>query len=266
MCNLPPKIGGGRHVEDYLAVLHTYVTSTMTRVCKKDGFSKSKGIVRNNCYAYSVGVLKMNGVPYKLQPGDLSTKKDFSLHTCKEVVQRTKEDLKVLGGEVIPFSKDCGPTKNKIALILAPGLDYHFLVHHTDVNFLITCHGETRESIATKFKVPVGHVQAKSTYRKGTSVYVKNADCWSHKRGTAFPPSLMDSDGKIIKDPRKSRFDYGLLNYTVFCAAFCVKKRDNMLAPVVKSSKSGDLNIKKYDHRFVGMKRVIKTIKNNLPI
>ena len=238
----------------------------MTRVCKKDGFSKPNGIIRNNCYAYSVGVLKLDGTPYKLQPGDLSTKKEFSLDTCTEVIKRTKEDLAVLGGEAIPFSGTCGKNRNKIALILAPGLDYHFLVHHMDVNFLITCDGETRQSIADKFKVSLTCVKKKPSYKKGTTVYVKGANCWSHKRGTAFPPSLMDSDGKIIKDPRTARFDYGVLNYTVFCAAFCVKKRDNMLAPVVKASKDGVLNVKKYDQRFVGMKKVIKSVKKQIKI
>lgn len=238
----------------------------MSRVCRKDGFSEPRGVVRNNCYSYSVGVLKLDGTPYKLQPGDLSTKKDFHLNTCDEVVQRTKEDLKVLGGKAIKFSERCGRNEVKIALILAPGVDYHFLVHHTDVVFLVTCHEESRESIAKKFGVPVGNVQKKKSYRKGTSVYVKNADCWSHKRGTAFAPTLMDSDGKIIKDPRTARFDYGVLNYTVFCSAFCVKKRDNMLAPVVKSSKTGSLKVKKYDQRFVGMKRVIRAVKKRMKI
>jgi hypothetical protein len=238
----------------------------MPRVCRKDGFSEPRGIIRANCYAYSIGVMKLDGTPYKLQPGDLSTKKPFHLETCDEVVQRTKEDLKVLGGKAIKFSEKCGKNQVKIALILAPGVDYHFLVHHTDVVFLVTCHGESRESIAKKFQVPVENVQKKKSYRKGSSVYVKNADCWSQKRGTAFPPSLMDSDGKIIKDPRKARFNYGYLNYTVFCAAFCVKKRDNMLAPVVRSSKSGKLKVKKYDHRFVGMKRVIRAVKKRMKI
>ena len=128
----------------------------MTRVCKKDGFSKPNGIIRNNCYAYSVGVLKLDGTPYKLQPGDLSTKKEFSLDTCTEVIKRTKEDLAVLGGEAIPFSGTCGKNRNKIALILAPGLDYHFLVHHMDVNFLITCDGETlnRSRISSRCRLP----------------------------------------------------------------------------------------------------------------
>jgi len=236
------------------------------RVCVKNGFSKPRGVISNNCYAYSIGLLRQDGTPFKLQPGDLSTGEPFELDTCHEVVKRTEEDLKVLGGRAIKFSQGCKKNENKIVLILAPGLDYHFLVHHQDVKFLITCDGETRKSIAEKFKVNERCVKKQKSYKKGTSVYVKNADCFSHKRGIAFPPSLMDSNGKIIKDPRTATFDYGDLNYTVFCTAFCVKQRDDMTAPIIKSSPNGDLNVQKYDRRYTGMKKIIQTIKKVMKI
>jgi len=236
----------------------------MARVCKREGFQTKRGIVRNNCYAYSVGVLKLDGDPYKLQPGDLSTGKSFELDTCDEVVERTKEDLKVLKGRAIKFSEKCGRNENKIALILAPGMDYHFLVFHNDVNFLVTCHDETRDSIAKRFDVDIACVQKKKSYKKGSSVMVRGAKCWSHKRGTAFPPTLQDSTGSIIKDPRNATFDYGVLNYTVFCSAFCVKQRDDMKAPIVRSTTNGELNVKKYDRRYTGLKSVIKAVKKRI--
>lgn len=104
----------------------------------------------------------------------------------------------------------------------------------------------------------------KESYKKGSSVMVRGAKCWSHKRGTAFPPTLQDSTGSIIKDPRTAKFDYGVLNYTVFCTAFCVKQRDDMKAPIFRTTTNGELNVKKYDRRYTGLKSVIKAVKKRI--
>ena len=236
------------------------------RVCRKNVFSDKQGVIRNNCYAWSIGAASANGPSYKLQPGDLSTRKPFRLSKCGDVIERTKEDLGVIGGYVSPFQSVCKKNHYKIALILAPGMDYHFLVHHKDVVFKITCSGETRTSIAKKFNVPVKCVEKAASYKRGDSVYIKNADCWSHKRGTAYPVSLMDSNGKIIKDPRKATFDYGMLNYTIFCATFCVKRRPDMNATVVKSDNAGNLRVHAYDAQPMGIKKVINRLKKRMGI
>src|SRR5210317_211619 len=175
----------------------------MARVCKREGFQTKRGIVRNNCYAYSVGVLKLDGDPYKLQPGDLSTGKSFELDTCDEVVERTKEDLKVLKGRAIKFSEKCGRNENKIALILAPGMDYHFLVFHNDVNFLVTCNDETRDSIAKRFDVDIACVEKKKSYKKDPaswsavqSVGPINAGPRSHPRSMTRPVPSSRTPGR----------------------------------------------------------------------
>lgn len=237
------------------------------RVCRKNVFSVPKGVIRNNCYAYAIQAARWDGPSYKLQPGDLSTRKSFSVMDCESITERTKEDLRKIGGHVTPFGKACAKGFYKIALILSPGRDYHFLVHHRDVVFKVTCDKQTRASIAKKFKVPVTCVEKLPSYKKGTSVYVKNADCWSHKRGTAFPVTLMDSNGKIIKDPRKATFNYGWLNYYVFCTAFCVKKRPDMKASIIKDDSDGNMVVHQYD-AFTpsGIRRVISSLKRQLKI
>jgi len=235
------------------------------RVCRRNVFSVPKGISRNNCYAYAIHAARWKGPSYKLQPGDLSMPDVPGYLDCDTLVERTRQDLKVIGGHLTPYDSRCKRGYYKIALILAPSRDYHFLVHHKDVVFRVTCDNETRASIAKKFKVAVSCVEKLASYAKGTSVYVKHADCWSHKRGTAFPVSLMDAKGKIIKDPRKANFDYGWLNYHVYCATFCVKKRPDMKACTVKNDTRGNMFVNEYDvATSAGIKRIISSLKKKM--
>lgn len=207
--------------------LHTAKSSGAEPICKHNLFSERNGIVRNNCYAYALQIGSKKG-PYnfKLQPGDLSSKKYFDLHNCKDVRDRVIDDLAVIGGYMVKnLAKACEPNHYLIAMILSKERDYHFLLFHKDIRYIVEP-GETRTSIARKFKVPVRCVEKKSSYNPGSSVTIHNARVWSHKRGTAEPPTLLDSKGKIIKDPRTSTFNYGYLNYNTFCTFFCVKRRD----------------------------------------
>jgi len=236
----------------------------MVRVCKKDGFSSKAGVVRNNCYAWALGpvALATRGNAYKLQPGDLSTKKPFDLRSCKNVVRRVKEDLAVVGGNIVSFRGKCTATQYKIALVLAPGTDYHFLVHHKDVKYQVTTTGETRHSIAAQFGVSVNKVELKTRYVPGTSVFIKDANCWSHKRGTAYAPTLLDSNRKIIKDPRRAKLDYPGLNYTVFCATFCVPSRDTAArCATVKNTKRRGLCVSAQDEDYKLIRKKIEKVR-----
>ena len=235
----------------------------MGRVCKKDGFSSRAGIGRNNCYAWALGevALMTSGDSYKLQPGDLSTQKPFDLKSCKEVVQRVREDLAVVGGNLVSFKQPCKATQYKIALVLAPGVDYHFLVHHKDVKYQVTSNGETRSSIAKQFGVNVRNVERKDRYGVGTKVFVKGANCWSHKRGTAYAPTLMDSEGKVIKDPRRAKLDYGELNYRVFCATFCIPSRDKATCSTVKNTARRGLCVANLDDDYKKIRQKLAKIR-----
>lgn len=241
------------------------LTYVMGRVFRKDAFSAKAGVGRNNCYAWALGypALSTSGASYKLQPGDLSTMKDFSLSNCKEIVARVKDDLKQLGGSVTPFARPCSRSQYKIALVVAKDTDFHFLVHHQDVRYKVTEDGETRKSIARQFKVPINRVEKKQSYKKGSVVFVAGACCWSHKRGLAYAPTLLDAQGQIIKDPRKADLNYPGLNYSLFCATFCVPTREKTVCALVKNSKTRGLCVAKADSNHALIRKKLAPLKKS---
>lgn len=212
------------------------VAGNSAPVCKRNVFSHPEGIPRSNCYAYALGLGRRRGPYYKLQPGDLSSKKPFGLASCKDVRQRTLEDLDIVGGFETEITAKCTPGYYKIALILSKNMDYHYLILHKDVIYVAE-RGDTRQSIAEKFSVRVQCVERRASYAPGTSVYIKNAHIWSHKRGAAYAPSLLDARGKIIHDPRTASFDYGMLNYSTYCTSFCVRSRPGQEPCTVRNSR-----------------------------
>jgi hypothetical protein len=214
--------------------------------CKYNVFSTQRGIQNNNCTAYAYQLARKDGTYFKLQPGDVSTRKPFHLRTCQQVVQRVKEDLQVLGGFPTRLTTPCHKNMYKIALVLAPNRDYHFLLQHKDV-YYVTESNETRASIAKKFQVALADVQRKTSYARGTSVLVKNAGVWSHKRGIALPPTLLDAKGKLIKNPQMANFDYGHLNYSVFCGVFCVAKNKGTSPSVIKNNRNKNMIVANID-------------------
>jgi len=213
----------------------SFAVSGSEPVCAYNLFSKPHGIVRNNCYAWALQVGNSKGpLNFKLQPGDLSSRRYFHLQDCHDVKRRVLEDLRVIGG----FEKKSGmmtPCKKDhyvIAMILSPDRDYHFLLFHNDIRYKADP-GETVASVAKRF----GVARTQVSYLKQRSFLVKNARVWSHKRGTAEAPTLFDSKKQIIKDPRTATFDYGWLKYDTFCTFFCVKRRDR--GPSVVSNAHG---------------------------
>jgi len=214
--------------------------------CKYNVFSTQRGIRNNNCTAYAYQLARRDGTYFKLQPGDLSTKKPFHVMSCKEVVERVKEDLKVLGGFPTRLTTPCQKNMYKIALVLSPGRDYHFLLQHKDV-YYVTEPKDTRASIAKKFQVPLSKVQTKKSYAAGTSVLIKDAGVWSHKRGIAHPPTLLDANKQLIKNPKRANFNYGELNYSVFCGVFCVAKNKGTSASVVKNNSNKNMIVSNID-------------------
>jgi len=192
-------------------------------VCTKAPYSSAGGVKRNNCYAYAIQHFSKKGTPYKLQPGNLSSKKgiDFNLNTCHPALKRVIEDLVATGrGYKEDIEKPCTPGFAKIALMLSKGNDFHFLRQNGDIIYPLEA-GDTMDSVATKFNVPLNAV----TKVGKTKVRVKDSGVWSHKRGTAYSPTLYNAKGHVIFDPREANLDYGYLNYDKFCSSFCVKQR-----------------------------------------
>lgn len=207
-------------------------TSGSEPTCTKAPYGTKSGVISANCYQYALQHTPM--IRYrKLQPGNLSGSEgiDFPLDTCHPAKKRVLEDIvkQKLGYEE-SLDVPCAKGFAKIVLQLAKGTDFHFLRQNGDVVYPVE-KNETRASVAKKFRVPLTRVllrngkDPKRPLKHGQLVRIVGANVWSGKRGTAYPPSLYDAKGNIIFDPRKSNFNYGDLNYTKVCAAFCVKQK-----------------------------------------
>ena len=85
--------------------------------------------------------------------------------------------------------------------------------------------GDTHESIARFFKVPVIRVKRAAATLKPGRVIVFKAEFFSHKRGWATGPLVVGAKGKLIRDPRKISRAYPGLNYDKYCSSFCVKNK-----------------------------------------
>ena len=84
--------------------------------------------------------------------------------------------------------------------------------------------GDTVVSVAKFFKVPESRVKRGGTFKVGKRIVFK-ANVFSHKRGWATGPLLVDAKVKAIVDPRKASRNYPGLNYETYCSSFCVKNR-----------------------------------------
>jgi hypothetical protein len=196
--------------------------SEPTCTCKP--FGTKLGIESSNCWQYALQWCKMKE-GHKLQPGELSgNESNTNLSSCTAVRRKVLRDLStVTKGYVEKCDTPCKQGYAKIALVLARNNDYHFLRQNKDVLWKIRPKIDTKESVAKLFRVPVSSVVKTGN---GTTFRVKNAGVWSHKRGTAFPPSLVDAKNNIIFDPRKANLSYGFgLDYNKFCDCFCVQQR-----------------------------------------
>lgn len=201
-------------------------TSGSEPTCTRKPYGTKRGTISANCYQYAIQKATLK--PYrKLQPGNLSGNEgvNFSLSNCHPAKQRVIDDIVKKGnGCESTFDSACKPGFSKIALLLSKNNDFHFLRQNGDVIY-ISEPNDTVTSIAKKFRVSLSNVGTKKITKTGQRVRVTRANVWSHKRGTAFPPTLYDAKGKIIFDPRKASFDYGTLNYNKICSVFCVRQK-----------------------------------------
>ena len=85
--------------------------------------------------------------------------------------------------------------------------------------------GNTCESIARFFQVPLSRVKNCGGKCIPGRILKFKANVFSHKRGWATGPLLVDAKGKAITDPRKSSRAYTGLSYKKYCSSFCVKNR-----------------------------------------
>jgi hypothetical protein len=96
-------------------------------------------------------------------------------------------------------------------------------VQHNVVEYRVKL-GDTQESVAKFFKVPLSRVKRAGKFAPNKRLVFK-ANVFSHKRGWATGPLLTDASGKSIRDPRKADRNYPGLNYEKYCSSFCVKDK-----------------------------------------
>ena len=101
--------------------------------------------------------------------------------------------------------------------------DFHFYVQHSVVEYRVKP-GDTQESVAKFFKVPLSRVKRAGKFALNKRLAFK-ANVFSHKRGWATGPLLTDASGKSITDPRKADRNYPGLHYEKYCSSFCVKDK-----------------------------------------
>jgi hypothetical protein len=189
------------------------------------------GIGNNNCYAYAVGDYEA----YRWQksiPGDRSglSNKPNDYTTCTGLPKAVLSDNPGKIYQVKPNEK-CKRGYYKVMMFVCPGRptnyirqgDFHFYVQHGVIEYRIKP-GDTQESVAKFFKIPLSRVKRAGTFAPNKRIVIK-ANVFSHKRGWATGPLLVDAKGKAIKDPRKASRNYPGLNYETYCSSFCVKDK-----------------------------------------
>ena len=189
------------------------------------------GIGNNNCYAYAVGDYEA----YRWQksiPGDRSgLSNGYHNYThCTDLPKRVISDnpTKIYRAKA---NEKCKKGYYKVMMFVCPGRptnyirqgDFHFYVQHGVVEYRIKP-GDTQESVAKFFKVPLSRVKRAGKFAPNKRI-VFRANVFSHKRGWATGPLLTDASGKSITDPRKADRNYPGLNYERYCSSFCVKDK-----------------------------------------
>ena len=191
-------------------------------------YGNKGGIHDNNCYAWAVDSFSPDG-GHKLQPGNLShvSQTEMSLKSCSSLVKRAAADLGSRGYRPKNTEEVCKPGYYKILPFIAPNKDFHWYRQHKDLVYRIDKDDPaTVTSLAKRMGVSKDQILAPdSMLKKGSLVYVKDANLYSHKRGFASGPLLKDACKKFIPDPTKACRDYGEYNYKLSCGAFCVKKK-----------------------------------------
>ena len=195
--------------------------------------------IANNCYAYAFHDMRKRR-PRKSVPGNKTINGPLSSDytTCKGI---SKKIVKDNPGKVYiakPTQK-CKKGHYKVMMVVAPttrngypGGDFHFYKQHGVIKYKLR-KMDTSENLAKFFDVPLNRVKIAmgKSPRVGKIIAFK-CNLFSHKMGWATGPLLVDSCGKIIKDPRKACRKYGL-NYSKYCDSFCVASNKGVKVGVV---------------------------------
>jgi len=185
--------------------------------------------VANNCYAYAFHDMRA-WRPHKSVPGDRTTGINHTFTHCKGIAKKIVQDNP--GKVFIANAKQkCPKGFYKVMMVVAPkdkygrpGGDFHFYKQHGIIKYKLRKQ-DTAENLAKFFDVPLGRIKLAmgKTPRTGKIITFK-CNLFSHKMGWATGPLLVDSCGKIMKDPRKACRSYSLV-YSKYCNSFCVSSK-----------------------------------------
>ena len=191
------------------------------------------GVGNNNCYAYAVNDFEDYRM-WKSQPGErnnMTNNSPYNGNKCGKLTRMVVSDNpnKVYATKACT---KCKPGFYKIMMFIAKckknnGLcqgDFHFYKQHSKTEYKVK-RGDTHESIAKFFGVPVLRIKRAAKELKPGKIITFKADFFSHKRGWATGPIITGAKGKLIKDPRKISRDYPGMNYDTYCSSFCVKNK-----------------------------------------
>lgn len=186
--------------------------------------------IANNCYAYAFHDMR-SWRPQKSVPGDRTKKGPLfsSYTTCKGIAKKILKDNPGRVYIARPTQK-CKKGYYKVMMVVAPkdrygnpGGDFHFYKQHGIIKYKLR-KGDTAENLAKFFDVPLGRIKYALARKSKTGIITFKCNLFSHKMGWATGPLLVDSCGKIIKDPRKACRKY-TLDYSKYCNSFCVSNK-----------------------------------------
>jgi|TARA_R110002074_G_scaffold310897_1_gene481788 hypothetical protein len=180
----------------------------------------------NNCYAYAFHDMRA-WRPHKSVMGKKQGGMNHSFTNCKGIAKQIVKDNPRKVYEEKP-GKACKKGHYKVMMVVAPtdrkgnpGGDFHFYKQHGVIKYKLR-KGDTVKNLASFFDVSTYKIRkAMGPKPKMGNHIVFKCNIFSHKMGWATGPLLVDSCGKVIKDPRKACRKYGL-NYSKYCNSFCV--------------------------------------------
>jgi hypothetical protein len=194
-------------------------------------WNSNNGVNNNNCYAYAVNDYE-DYREWKAQPGERANITDNGAYdTCKRLNRSIVSDNPTKVYATKAMTK-CRPGYYKIMMFISKCKrndylcqgDFHFYKQHSKTEYKVQ-KGDTHESIASFFRVPVIRIKRAAKVLKPGSIIIFKADFFSHKRGWSTGPLITGALGRLIKDPRKISRDYPGMNYDTYCSSFCVKNK-----------------------------------------
>lgn len=215
------------------------------------------GVWHDNCYDYAFDMNNPRSTT-KNMPGNMAGNHAWGLtfRTCDGIAKRVLEDYQGLAYRINTAATRCKPGYYKVMNFVSPGVgDFHWYRETRRVIYR-TRPGDTVSALAKFFRT--NQATIKMAYRKAHKpsspingrIATTNSELrvlsslnemsrtgklfpgkvmqipvrlWSHKQGFGAGPVLVDASGKTIKNPLRANRNYGYLNYSRFCSAYCVK-------------------------------------------